>query len=195
MLTGAFLFLFFGGRGSAQSAATDGGYHLRTSGVFTGFGQRQPLRHTAYYPASLGLEFFKSFRRFSVARSPKRVYAGLYGEPMMSFVRTTQPRIQWEGGATAGIRTHVRVGTESNIYGCITSGPYFYTANVEQQAPGFLFSDNFSVGFFTPLHASLPLLFHTALRFRHISNGDTRVPNNGINTIHLIVGLSRATER
>jgi hypothetical protein len=194
VFTGTFLFLFFAGDSLAQRTE-QGGYHLRTSGVFAGYGKREPFRHTPYYPASFGLEFFKSFRRYNPAHAPRRVYAGIYGEPMMSLVRTNQPRIQWEGGATAGIRTHCRVGAASSIYGCITSGPYFYTADVERQAPGFLFSDNFSLGFFTPLRTASPLLLHTALRFRHISNGDTRVPNNGINTIHLLVGLSRARAR
>lgn len=195
VLSGAFLFLLLGEGLSAQSPVQDSSYHLRTSGLFLGFAVREPFRYKPYYPVSLGLEFFKSFRRYTAACRPHRVHAGIYGEPMMSFVRTNQPRVQWEGGATAGIRTHCKLGAASSLYGCITSGPFFYTADVEQQAPGFLFSDNFSLGIFTPLRTTSPLLLHTALRYRHISNGDTRVPNNGINTIHLIVGLSRANAR
>ena len=195
MLTGAFLFLLLGERSAGQPAFSDSSYHKRTSGLFIGFGIREPLRHTPYFPASLGLEFFKSFRRYTATRLPRRVYAGIYGEPIMSLVCTAQPRIQWEGGATAGIRAHCRLGAASSLYACITSGPYFHTADVEQQAPGFLFSDNFSVGIFTPLRKSSSLLLNAALRYRHISNGATRVPNNGINTIHLIVGLSRPRKR
>ena len=170
-------------------------YHLRTSGVFAGIGIREPLRHSRYVPASIGLEFFKSFRRYSPAHAPRRIYAGLYTEPVTSLVRTTQRALQWEGGVTAGVRTMYRLNPRCLLYGTITSGPYFYTANVERQAPGFLFSDNFSLGLFTRLATPHTLLLNTALRYRHISNGDTRIPNNGINTIALLVGLSREKKR
>lgn len=195
VLCGAFLFLFFGRASQGQTTAAVDGYNLRTSGFFIGLGLRQPLKHTPYYPASLGLEFFKSFRRYHAMHAPRRVYAGVLGEPMMSFVRTNQTAIQWEGGATAGVRTLCRLSRRCTLYGTITSGPYFHTADVEQQAPGYLFSDNFNLGLFMQLGKSAELLLNTQLRYRHISNGDTRVPNNGINTIHLIVGVSRAKQR
>ncbi len=160
-----------------------------------GIGLREPLKHTPYYPASFGLEFFKSFRRYSPTHAPRRVYAGLLGEPMMSFVRTNQPAVQFEGGATAGVRTLCRLSGRCTVYGAITSGPYFHTADVEQQAPGYLFSDNFNLGLLSHIGREVPLLLNTQFRYRHLSNGDTRVPNNGINTIHLIVGISRAKRR
>jgi hypothetical protein len=179
----------------AKAGGSEGGYHLRTTGAFVGLGLREPLKHTPYYLASIGLEFFKSFRRYSSSHAPRRVYAGLVGEPMMSFVRTNQPTIQWEGGATGGVRTACRLGGRCTLYGSITAGPYFHTADVEQQAPGYLFSDNFNLGLLSRLGGRAGLLLNTQLRYRHISNGDTRVPNNGINTVHFIVGLSRAKSR
>lgn len=199
-LFSTFLFSFSGAIawGQARTPAMAGagaGYHLRTTGFFVGVGVREPLKHTPYYPASLGFEFFKSFRRYSPAREPRRVYAGLLGEPMMSFVRTNQPAVQWEGGATGGIRTACRLGGRCTLYATITSGPYFYTADVEQQAPGYLFSDNFNLGLLSRLGKKAGLLLNTQLRYRHISNGDTRVPNNGINTVHFMFGLSRAKSR
>ncbi len=179
-----------------QHAAT----HLRISGAFLSIGKQENNTYPRYLPFSVGGEFLYSFRCYGPARQPRRVAAYAVVEPFFSAVRTASGAADWEGGATAGVRTLWQLGARRGacLYGTVNAGPFYYSADVERQAPGFLFSDNFGLGMYTrlgPAGAAFPLLLNTQVRWRHLSNASTRLPNWGINTVHILVGISRAARR
>jgi hypothetical protein len=74
-------------------------------------------------------------------------------------------------------------------YILIASGPHFITAHTSRQARGFLFSDNFGAGVYLSARSGFSL--NLGFRLRHLSNGDTRVPNQGINTFNFHIGFSK----
>jgi len=164
-------------------------YHLAVSGVFVSVGRQEALRFTRYQPAACGAEWGISPRRYSSYRPPKRPML-FYAEPVIAAVRTPDAlRHNWEGGATAGFRWMFASTRGATFHASITSGPYYYSAQVERQAPGFLFSDNFSLGAYFQLGNALQL--NSQVRWRHLSNAGLMLPNNGINTVHVVLGISR----
>lgn len=77
-----------------------------------------------------------------------------------------------------------------NRFSCFASigfGPHFVSAAPERQTPGFLFSDNVSIG----MTARLDKHFYFELKptFRHISNANIIKPNRGINNFIINAGI------
>ncbi len=68
-------------------------------------------------------------------------------------------------------------------------GPHYISVHSEQQAWGFIFSDNLGVGlqFFATPHQS----FDIGYRFRHISTAGLAEPNLGINTHNWYIGYRK----
>jgi hypothetical protein len=71
------------------------------------------------------------------------------------------------------------------------SGPHFITADLPRQAKGFIFSDNLAVGFFKGVNQKKGLFLNVQFRVRHISNAGLKLPNAGVNTLNVLVGLSK----
>jgi hypothetical protein len=66
----------------------------------------------------------------------------------------------------------------SAIYGLISAGPHFITKTTERQASGFIFSDNFAMGFLQNI--SKKIYLDVRLGYRHLSNAGLQNPNSGI---------------
>jgi hypothetical protein len=66
----------------------------------------------------------------------------------------------------------------SAIYGLISAGPHFITKSTERQARGFIFSDNFAMGFLQNI--SQKIYLDLRLGYRHLSNAGLQNPNGGI---------------
>jgi hypothetical protein len=70
------------------------------------------------------------------------------------------------------------------------SGPHYITADLPRQANVKIFSDNIDFGLFRQLNKNKPLFLNLQFRVRHISNAGLKLPNSGVNTLNVLVGLS-----
>ena len=69
----------------------------------------------------------------------------------------------------------------------IGSGPHYLSLKTEKQAKGFIFSDNFEIGYYQKIGERFG--FSLKPRFRHISNAGFQSPNEGIDNFFVMVGL------
>ena len=91
-------------------------------------------------------------------------------------------------GLNGGIRYQVNLNRYFEVNAAIGSGPQFISLETRLQARGFIFSDNFELGFSFYLPAARTS-FNIKGRFRHISNAGLKRPNWGIDNLFLIVGV------
>lgn len=128
-------------------------------------------------------------------RSTKKNNPGiftLYFEPQVNPVFIEKP-----GGTVKDLEFGMNIGFKhmypltKNVFAyiLIATGPHYITAHTTKESRGFIFSDNLGTGvyIFVSKNTALTLGF----KLRHISNGDTRMPNMGINTFNYHVGLSK----
>jgi hypothetical protein len=68
------------------------------------------------------------------------------------------------------------------------TGPFYFSTQTRQQKKGFIFNNNFGMGFsgFITRHIAIQAMF----RIRHMSNAEIWYPNFGINTYNYHVGVS-----
>ena len=157
---------------------------LTTSGFFIGYGKCiNPS--TEYQIAYFAADISSSFTR--IPRN--RVFNSWYLEPQINPVRTLRP-LDIELGINAGIRTYVKLSEKFFLYGMIGSGPHYISAEIDRQAKGFIFSDNFAFGGYMKLLKSSKQFINLQLRYRHISNAGLKKPNKGINSWNLMIGIS-----
>ncbi len=95
---------------------------------------------------------------------------------------------EFEFGLNGGIRYQVNLNRYFEVNAAIGSGPHFISLQTRLQAGGFIFSDNFELGFSFYLPAA-KTSFNVKGRFRHISNAGLKRPNWGIDNLFLIVGV------
>lgn len=95
---------------------------------------------------------------------------------------------EFEFGLNGGIRYQVTVNRYVEVNAAVGSGPHFISLETRLQARGFIFSDNFELGFSFYLPAARTSL-NIKGRFRHISNAGLKKPNWGIDNLFLIVGI------
>ncbi|MBX2877093.1 MAG: acyloxyacyl hydrolase [Saprospiraceae bacterium] len=95
---------------------------------------------------------------------------------------------EFEFGLNGGIRYQVNLNKYFELNAAIGSGPHFISLETRLQATGFIFSDNFELGFSFYLPAA-KTSFNVKGRFRHISNAGLKSPNWGIDNLFLIVGI------
>lgn len=91
-------------------------------------------------------------------------------------------------GGNLGVLYQQPITPSFSAMGAIGSGPYFITVQTDLQAPGFIFSDNFEVGFTKSFRNSGAKL-QTRFRFRHISNAGLQEPNDGIDNFFVFIGI------
>tara|TARA_B100002019_G_scaffold263194_1_gene251116 strand:- start:9 stop:671 length:663 start_codon:yes stop_codon:yes gene_type:complete len=94
----------------------------------------------------------------------------------------------YEFGVNAGVLIRrVLLGEVLYLYGLISSGPHYVSGTPERQADGFIFSDNFLLGFNVKLLENLFFDFRSG--FRHISNAGLNHTNGGVNDLVLSGGV------
>lgn len=144
----------------------------------------EPLRnHQRYHP------WLVMFRLHWPISKNKRV--SVYVEPQFNLanMQSGGPYTEWEGGLNAGLRYAIPVGGRSLLYGALGTGPHYLSAETGQQANGFIFSDNFTLGI---VHEVAPMWqWEGALRFRHLSNAGLQSPNLGLDNWFLITGAAK----
>jgi hypothetical protein len=94
-----------------------------------------------------------------------------------------------EFGVNTGIAWQQRVAERVDVRAAVGTGPHFITVETRQQARGFIFSDNFSLGVIGRPRVAGRLSGHLTARFRHISNANLFSPNKGIDTWFLLAGV------
>ena len=115
----------------------------------------------------------------------------LYLEPQYNYVELVSDSTKISGhefGLNIGAKYIYPLFKNVDLFMCISTGPHSFSATTVKQAPGYLFSDNMGIG--TYYHFSDKLAGVFTFRIRHLSNADTRQPNNGINTDNIHLGIS-----
>jgi hypothetical protein len=114
-----------------------------------------------------------------------------YLEPQYNYVRIAQAGDthlnEHEFGLNVGVKYLYPIANKWKVFIYVSTGPHSFSATTAIQAPGYLFSDNLGMGiyhFFTPKWSAV-----FTYRIRHMSNADTRQPNNGINTDNFLFGI------
>ncbi|MDT0555150.1 acyloxyacyl hydrolase [Patiriisocius hiemis] len=77
-----------------------------------------------------------------------------------------------------------------SVFGLLGVGPHYIKKGPAKQVPGFIFSDNIALGFTYNLLTNISLEYK--LGWRHLSNLDRELPNEGINSVLMNVGLFKS---
>lgn len=156
---------------------------FRSAGAIVGYGHQINIE-TKYNPI-----FFAGDFSWQFGKTRKKNFLALYLEPQFNLVATIRP-LDIEFGSNIGLRYYEQLAPGFLLYQMLGSGPHYITADLPRQARGFIFSDNLAVGFFKQLHKEKPLSLNMQFRVRHISNAGLKLPNSGVNTLNVLVGLS-----
>lgn len=114
----------------------------------------------------------------------------IFLEPQLVLALFNPPgKTNAEFGVNTGIALQQRLSDRFRLRAAIGTGPHFITVETRQQARGFIFSDNFSLGIIGKPRVSDRLAGHLTARFRHISNANLFLPNKGIDTWFLLAGV------
>jgi hypothetical protein len=146
-------------------------------------------RYTPYFfIAHFGIDLLRNKK---IRRNPG-IFT-LYFEPQVNPVIIKKPTgnvKDLEFGLNIGFK-HMYPLIRDLLYSyiLIASGPQYITVHTSKQTRGFIFSDNFGMGTYIFMNKTIAL--NLGFRLRHMSNGDTRFPNHGINTFNYQVGISK----
>jgi len=116
-----------------------------------------------------------------------------YLEPQFNPVFISGKFSDIEFGCNFGFRYEKELGDFNRLYWAIGTGPHYITVHTDMQARGYIFSDNFIMGWYHQLGDG-PYQTNIQYRFRHISNAGLMRPNKGIDNHFLVLGLSRFLE-
>lgn len=118
-------------------------------------------------------------------------------QPQLNFsrVQTRNKTSNLENGVEFGINVGLLARKnifhdQSAIYALVSAGPHFITKSIETQAKGFLFSDNFALGFLQNISSKTYLDFRFG--YRHLSNASLEQPNRGIDNWVISIGINLA---
>ena len=118
----------------------------------------------------------------------KKGHFKVFAEPQ--FVLSNQPRsfpTTFEFGVNVGFQYFLPLSKNSSFSASISAGPHYLSLETAMQAKGFIFSDNFEIGYYQKIGERLGISVKT--RFRHISNAGFQSPNIGIDNLFLMVGV------
>lgn len=93
----------------------------------------------------------------------------------------------YEFGANLGFQYWLPFTKKNALSIAIGAGPHYLSLETSMQAKGFIFSDNFEIGYYHKVGERLG--FSIKPRFRHISNAGFLSPNIGIDNLFLMVGV------
>jgi hypothetical protein len=167
------------------SSAAFGQSHFVSKGALVGFANTFS-DNTDYKLALFMGEYARSFNK-----TRKTDFAGWYAQPQFNLVKATntpEGSLDYEFGLNLGIRNFIECNPGWYLYQMLGSGPHFFSANLTRQARGFIFSDNLAFGSFIRLKKSCFLNVQAGIR--HISNANIHLPNRGVNTYNIMLGLS-----
>ncbi len=166
------------------TSAQDSIQHFNSVGTLVGYGHKFNM-DAVYNPI-----FFESSFSWQLDGKKRKRFLAFSVEPQVNLVKTVEP-LDLEYGINFGLRYYQHLIGGFYLYETVSSGPHYITATLERQAKGFIFSDNLAVGFFKRLRSKKPIFLNLQASVRHISNAGLKSPNWGVNTLNLLVGLSR----
>lgn len=114
----------------------------------------------------------------------------IYGELQFTSVLNPELKGEFEFGSNFGIQYRLPLRPHLWMTASVGSGPHYVTLETSRQANGFLFSDNFELGFHYHI-PSVGVRVNLRGRFRHISNAGLKSPNGGIDNLFLVAGFTR----
>jgi hypothetical protein len=169
---------------SLASQAQDSSRRFRTAGFLIGYGREINI-DTRYNPV-----FFKGDFSWQFDKKARRRFFSFYLQPQVNLVATVRPT-DFEFGTNIGIRYYQQLSPTFFLYQMLGAGPHFITADLPRQAKGFIFSDNLGIGFLKEVNREKALYLNVQFLVRHISNAGFKEPNAGVNSLNLLLGLSR----
>ena len=176
------LFVFFSFY--SHTKAQDSSFRFKSSGGIVGYGREINI-DTRY-----DLMYFAGDFSWQFGKTKRKDFLAFYLEPQFNLVHTVRP-LDIEFGTNIGLRYYQQLSPKFYLYQMLGSGPHFITADLPRQAKGFIFSDNLAVGFFKEVSQKKSLFLNFQFRVRHISNASLKQPNAGVNTLQVLLGLSR----
>jgi len=121
-------------------------------------------------------------------KSNKKGQFKVFAEPQ--FVLNNPPSpfpTTYEFGANLGFQFWLPFSEKNALSISIGAGPHYLSLETNIQAKGFIFSDNFEIGYYQMVGERLG--WSIKPRFRHISNAGFLSPNIGIDNLFLMVGI------
>ena len=131
---------------------------------------------------------FQFKKKTSTAFNPNRFY--LYLEPTANPVMIPDTTSSLEMGVTIGLKYGYYFLKYNSVKLHVSTGPQYQHLNSLNQAQGIIFSDNFGISYQRDLKKK-PLYLSLGYRFRHISNLNLNLPNGGIDTHFILMGIGR----
>ncbi|MEM6316773.1 MAG: acyloxyacyl hydrolase [Bacteroidota bacterium] len=128
--------------------------------------------------------------RFGIYNFPskKRAQFSVFGEPQFTFHDAPSSFANsFELGINFGVRYQLPFSDKNGLLASISAGPHHLSLETTLQARGFLFSDNFEVGYYHQINEQWRVTVKP--RFRHLSNAGLQSPNIGIDNFFLMVGV------
>jgi len=168
----------------AAGHAQDSSFRFKSSGGIIGYGHEINI-DTRYNPI-----FFAGDFSWQFGKEKRKDFLAFYLEPQFNLVATERPT-DIEFGTNIGLRYYQQLSPKFYLYQMLGSGPHFITADLPHQAKGFIFSDNLAVGFYQQVSEKKSLFLNVQFRVRHISNAGLKLPNSGVNTLNILVGLAK----
>lgn len=179
---------------TAKSQQKDTSLYLnkRISFYQTGFQfgmpfQNEQLPEGKYIPIMLQANLDFWIRRKNRTINAKHKFF-VYLEPYFNPIKIKNNSPSFEVGSNIGFKYAYCFNDINSIRVNIGSGPQYQAFESLQQSGGFIFSDNFGIGY-QHNFATHPLYVNIGYRFRHISNLDLQLPNKGIDTHFLVLGF------
>lgn len=128
--------------------------------------------------------------RFTVHQfsTSKKSTLNVFVEPQLILNTPSSPfKKSYEFGANLGLQCFFPLSKKNGFAASIGVGPHYLSLETAMQAKGFIFSDNFEVGYYQKLKERWG--FTIKPRFRHISNAGFLSPNLGIDNFFVFVGI------
>jgi hypothetical protein len=163
-------------------------------GIWSGFGygiDYENLPEGNYSPVNFSAQFaYKSLFLADDTTAGRENFL-LFLEPMYNYVTLISDKgnkQEWDAGLSTGVRYDFSLLPSLRLSFQVASGPHWHSTTTSRQAPGFVFSNHVGLALYQNIGKRLSVNF--MFRIRHMSNADTRQPNNGINTNNYIWGIS-----
>ncbi len=190
VVAGAILFLFIclGQASVSAERPSEGiGKWLQEVGVFTGYIKADLKNQKDMEAVPMGFRFGFDLKPFTkkFGLDPKGLLELVY-EPFLSVI--TEPDLNAEFGLPFFFKYAYPITEKLYPFIEVGTGPYYMTLHTREQSTQFNFVNQGGAGLIYFLKDDLAL--NVGYRFRHVSNGSIKEPNNGIDANVFLAGVS-----